>query len=77
VPWVLLAVVLVLLALVFLALVGLGLWRRVKALGRGVARAAETVGQATDALAELQSAAEHRSTPGPTTASTRPARTRR
>jgi hypothetical protein len=32
----------------------LGLWRKVKELGREVARAGEAIGRATDELAELQ-----------------------
>ncbi|MCA1710526.1 MAG: hypothetical protein LC789_02355 [Actinobacteria bacterium] len=75
--WVLLDLLLVLLALGFLGVLALGLWRRVKDLGREVTRAGETIGQATDALAELQSAVAERSTPGPSTAATPPERSRR
>jgi hypothetical protein len=77
VRWVLLDLLLVLLALVFLGAMALGLWRKVKDLGREVARAGETIGQATDALAELQAAAADRTAPGPSTATTRPERSRR
>lgn len=75
--WVLLDIVLVLLAVGFLVVLGLGLWRKVKDLSRAVARAGETIGQATEALAELQSTAASRTTPGPSTAATPPVRSRR
>jgi hypothetical protein len=52
--WVVLDVLLVLLAFGGLAAVVLGLWRKVKELGREVARAGEAIGRATDELAELQ-----------------------
>lgn len=51
--WVLVDVLLVLAALVFLAVLALGLWRKVKDLGREVGRAGEAIGRATDQLAEL------------------------
>jgi hypothetical protein len=54
--WVIVDVLLALLALGGLGLVVLGLWRRVKDLGREVARAGDAIGKATDQLAELQAA---------------------
>jgi hypothetical protein len=54
VPWVIVDVLLGLLALVALGFVVLGLWRKVKDLGREVARAGDAIGKATDELAELQ-----------------------
>ena len=52
--WILIDLVLVLGALAVLTVVGLGLWRRVKALSRTVAQAGETVGAATERLAAVQ-----------------------
>ena len=52
--WILIDVLLGVLALVALAFVVLGLWRKVKELGREVSRAGEAIGKATDQLAELQ-----------------------
>ena len=75
--WVVLDIVLVLMAVGFLVVLGLGLWRKVKELSRAVGRAAETIGKATEQLAQLQSAVADRSTPGPSTASTRPVRSTR
>jgi hypothetical protein len=54
--WVIVDVLLALLALGGLGLVVLGLWRRVKDLGREVARAGDAIGKATEQLAELQTA---------------------
>ncbi|GAC1443746.1 MAG: hypothetical protein NVS3B26_06350 [Mycobacteriales bacterium] len=53
--WVLIDAVVGVLALLGLAVVGLGLWRKVKDLGREVGRAGESIGRATDELAQLQS----------------------
>lgn len=47
---------LALLALGGLGVVVLGLWRRVKELGREVTRAGEAIGTATENLAEAQAA---------------------
>ncbi len=52
--WVVLDSLIVLAALAGLALVLLGLWRKVKELGREVARAAEAIATATDELARVQ-----------------------
>jgi hypothetical protein len=52
--WVVLDILLVLAALTGLALVLLGLWRKVKELGREVARAGEAITKATDDLARVQ-----------------------
>jgi len=52
--WVLVDVVLGLAALGGLGVVVLGLWRKVKDLGRELTRAGEAIGRATDELAELQ-----------------------
>ena len=52
--WLVVDILLGVLALVGLALVVLNLWRKVKELGREVARAGEAIGRATDELAELQ-----------------------
>ncbi len=52
--WVLVDVALGLVAVVVLGLVVLGLWRKVKDLGRELSRAGAVIGQATDALAEQQ-----------------------
>ncbi|MCW2572468.1 MAG: hypothetical protein JWO88_2526 [Frankiales bacterium] len=52
--WVLLDVLIGLLALAGLGVVLLGLWRKVKDLGREVGRAGEAIGQATQKLADLQ-----------------------
>ena len=52
--WVVLDILLVLAALGGLAMVLLGLWRKVKDLGREVARAGEAITRATDQLAEVQ-----------------------
>jgi hypothetical protein len=54
VVWVLLDVLLVLLSFVVLGVVLLGLWRKVKELGREVGRAGEAIGRATQELADLQ-----------------------
>jgi hypothetical protein len=54
--WVIVDVLLALLALGGLGFVVLGLWRKVKDLGREVARAGDAIGKATDQLAELQAA---------------------
>jgi uncharacterized membrane protein len=72
VRWVLLDLLIVLLALGGLALVVLGLWRKVKDLAREVGRAGETVGAATEKLAELQAVTADRVPPGPTTSAVRP-----
>ena len=53
-PWLVIDILLGLLALVGLGLVVLGLWRKVKELGREVARAGDAIGRATEELAELQ-----------------------
>jgi Sec-independent protein translocase protein TatA len=52
--WVLVDVLLVVAALAVLAVLVLGLWRKVRDLGREVGRAGEAIGRATDQLAELQ-----------------------
>ena len=52
--WVLVDVLLVLIALAVLGAILLGLWGKVKDLGREVGRAGEAIGAATDKLAELQ-----------------------
>jgi hypothetical protein len=52
--WILLDVLLGLFALGALALVVLALWRKVKDLGREVARAGDAIGRATDELARVQ-----------------------
>lgn len=52
--WVLIDVVMAVAALAVLGVVVLGLWRKVKELGREVSRAGEAIGAATDKLAELQ-----------------------
>ena len=54
--WILLDVTIAVAALAVLAVLVLGLWRKVKALSSAVAVAGETVGQATDRLADAQSA---------------------
>ena len=54
--WVLLDVAIALAALAVLAVLVLGLWRKVKALSAAVAVAGETVGEATERLAAVQSA---------------------
>jgi hypothetical protein len=56
VRWVLIDLLLALLALGGLGVVVLGLWRRVKELGREVTRAGEAIGTATENLAEAQAA---------------------
>lgn len=53
-PWLLLDVLLGVLALGCLGAALFGVWRKVKELGREVNRAAETIGRATDELAQLQ-----------------------
>jgi hypothetical protein len=63
VRWVLIDLLLALLALGGLGVVVLGLWRRVKELGREVTRAGEAIGTATENLAEAQAA---RTNDGPT-----------
>ena len=57
--WILIDVAIALLALAVLAVLVLGLWRRVKSLGREVSRAGELVGKATDDLAKVQDASPH------------------
>ena len=52
--WVAIDVLICLAALSALGLVGLGLWRKVKELGREVGRAGDAIGRATDDLARLQ-----------------------
>lgn len=52
--WLVIDVLLVLAAFAALALVLLGVWRKVKALGREVARAGEAIATATDELARVQ-----------------------
>lgn len=52
--WVAVDILLVIAALVALALVLLGLWRKVKDLGREVSRAGEAIATATDELARVQ-----------------------
>ena len=52
--WVALDILLVLAAFTGLAMVLLGLWRKVKDLGREVARAGEAIAAATDELARVQ-----------------------
>jgi hypothetical protein len=52
--WLAVDLVLALLALVVLALVGLGLWRRLKALKSDVSVLADLAGQASTAVATIQ-----------------------
>ena len=52
--WVVVDILLVLAAFAGLAMVLLGLWRKVKDLGREVARAGEAIAAATDDLARVQ-----------------------
>jgi type II secretory pathway pseudopilin PulG len=52
--WVLLDILLGVLVLVGLAVIALGLWRKVKDLGREVSRAGASLAAATDALAQAQ-----------------------
>jgi hypothetical protein len=52
--WVVVDILLVLCALAGLAAVVLGLWRKVKELGREVARAGDAIGRATQELANLR-----------------------
>ncbi len=52
--WILIDLALALLALGVLAVLGLGLWRKVKALSRTVGEAGKAVATATDALALAQ-----------------------
>jgi hypothetical protein len=52
--WVVVDILLVLCALAGLAAVLLGLWHKVKDLGREVARAGDAIGRATQELADLQ-----------------------
>ncbi len=52
--WAIVDIALGLIALVALAFVVLGLWRKVKDLGRELSRAGEAIGRATDELADLQ-----------------------
>jgi hypothetical protein len=54
VVWVILDVFLVLLSFVMLGVILLGLWRKVKDLGREVGRAGDAIGRATQQLADLQ-----------------------
>jgi hypothetical protein len=54
VVWVILDVFLVLLSFVMLGVILLGLWRKVKDLGREVGRAGDAIGRATQDLADLQ-----------------------
>ena len=65
--WILLDAAVAVLALVLLVLVGLSLWRRVRALGRELARAGELVGGATAALEQLR-----QEPPAPSSASADP-----
>ena len=71
--WVLVDVLLGVLALIALALIVLGLWRKVKDLGRELSRAGEVIGRATDELAELQAALPPPTPEGPTTSTVKPA----
>ena len=57
--WVALDILLVLGAFTALAMVLLGLWRKVKDLGREVARAGEAIAAATDELARVQAETPH------------------
>ena len=70
--WVLVDVLLGVLALIALAVIVLGLWRKVKDLGRELSRAGEGIGRATDELAALQAALPP-APEGPTTSTTKPA----
>ena len=70
--WVLIDILLGVAALVGLALVVLGLWRKVKELGRELGRAGEAIGRATEELAELQAALPAAPPEGPSTAATKP-----
>jgi hypothetical protein len=54
VVWVILDVFLVLLSFGMLGVILLGLWRKVKDLGREVGRAGDAIGRATQDLANLQ-----------------------
>jgi hypothetical protein len=74
--WVLLDVLIGVAALVGLAFVVLGLWRKVRDLGRELARAGEAIGRATEELAELQAALPAPPPDGPTTAAVKPVSTR-
>jgi hypothetical protein len=73
--WVLLDVLIGVAALVGLALVVLGLWRKVKDLGRELARAGDAIGRATEELAELQAALPPPPPDGPSTAAVKPVST--
>lgn len=66
--WILIDLAIALLALAVLAVLVLGLWRRVKALASAVTAAGETVGRATDALAEAQAAGPLSAPPAGSTA---------
>jgi hypothetical protein len=76
VVWVIVDVLLAVLAVIVLALIGLGLWRKVKDLGREVARAGEVIGRATEELAQLQATMPPPAPEGPTTSTVNPARNR-
>jgi len=54
VRWILIDVAIAVAALTVLAVLVLGLWRKVKALSATVTRAGETLGQASDRLADAQ-----------------------
>ena len=64
--WILVDVVLALGALLLLAVLLLGLWRKVKALSRTVARAGELMTTATDVLAQVQGTGPQGGTGRPT-----------
>jgi hypothetical protein len=74
--WVLIDILLALAALAGLALVVLGLWRKVKDLGRELGRAGEAIGRATEELAELQATLPAPPPDGPSTAAVKPVSTR-
>ena len=75
--WILLDLAIALAALAVLAVLVLGLWRRVKALGRTVTLAGETVGRATDALAQAQATGPLGAPPSSTPTSSTPVSGRR
>ena len=75
--WILLDLAIALAALAVLAVLVLGLWRRVKALGRTVTLAGETVGRATDALAQAQATGPLGAPPSSTPTSSAPVSGRR
>ena len=70
--WILLDLAIALVSLAVLAVLVLGLWRRVKALGRTVTLAGETVGRATDALAQAQATGPLGAPPSSTPTSSTP-----